>query len=49
MLHYQNLMTVSYLFLTSTVQKNEIHTSKQLQFYDKRTEKSNHEQVKTKK
>ena len=29
--------------------KNEIYTFKQLQFYDKRTEKSNYEQIKTKK
>ena len=34
MLHYQNLMTLCYPFVTSTLQKNEIYTFKQLQFYD---------------
>ena len=34
MLHYQNLMTLCYLFLTSTLQKNEIYTFKQSQFYN---------------
>ena len=43
MLRYQNLMT------QARSQKNEIFTFKQLQFYDKRTEKSNCVQVKTKK
>ena len=50
MLISQNLMTLCYLFLTSTLQKwNEIYTFKQLIFYDKKTEKSNYEQIKTNK
>ena len=45
MFHYQNLMTLCYLFLTSTLQikKTEIYqfysTLLNTQFYDKRTEK----------
>ena len=46
MLYYQNLMALCYLFLTSTLQKNEIYTFKQLQFYDQRTEESNYERSK---
>ena len=46
-------MTLCYLFLTSTLQKKkkekEIYPFKQLQFYDKGTEKSNYEQNKIKK
>ena len=51
MLRYQNLITLCYLFLTSThaAEKKEIYTFKQLQFYDKKTKKSNCEQIKTKK
>ena len=49
MLHYQNLMTLCYLFLTSMLHKNQMYAFKKLQFYDKRPEKSNYEQIKTKK
>ena len=43
---YQNLMTLRYLILTSTLQKSEIFTFKQLQLYDKSNEESNYEQIK---
>ena len=45
-LHHKNLIRLCYLFLTSTLQKNEVYAFKQLQFYDKSTDKSNYEQIK---
>ena len=36
-------------FLDKHAPKNEIYTLKQLQFYEKKTEKNNYEQIKTKK
>ena len=49
MLLYKVLMALCHLFLTSVLQRNEIYLFKQLQIYDKKTEKSNDEHMKTKK